>query len=67
MTATVKELKEKAIKLERRVNAAVEENFGYCPNEPWFDNLLEERKELRDEIWKNHLALYTELKELGIY
>ena len=54
-------IKQRRLKLELRIkrskkaiDKAVEWNFGYCPNEKWFDNLLESMR--NDEVELKGLA-----------
>lgn len=35
---------------QKRIDVAVENNFGYCPQEQWFDDLVEQRNLDQKEI-----------------
>jgi hypothetical protein len=44
------DIKQLLTNVRSKVDAAVEENFGYCPSYPWFDNLLDEMRVLEDQV-----------------
>jgi hypothetical protein len=49
------------VRLERvrgRVDAAVRENFGYCPSDGWFDGLLGDIYHLEMGLKRNNPSLY---------
>jgi hypothetical protein len=37
-------IKQRLLEIQKKIDAAVEENFGYAPQDDWFDRLLEERR-----------------------
>ena len=39
--------------LQNKIKEVVNENFGFCPNDEWFNYLLEERKVAEEEL-KNY-------------
>jgi hypothetical protein len=39
-------------KLTRQLEKACDDNFGYCPNYPWFDELLERQRVVFEDVQK---------------
>lgn len=35
---------------QKRIDAAVKNNFGYCPQEKWFDDLVDQRNSDQKEL-----------------
>jgi hypothetical protein len=46
------------------IEDAVEENFGYCPNDPWFNKIMDEYNENLDILKKRvGQKRYVEIQE----
>ena len=37
-------------RVDKRLDKAIHENFGYCPSYPWFDKLIDDRRCCIDEL-----------------
>jgi hypothetical protein len=49
------------LKVHSKIQDAVNENFGYSPNEPWFDKLVQERNELMQVLRQEDHSSYEKL------
>ena len=47
----------------KKVDDAVSENFGHCPQEKWFDDLLAELKKVEFELQRVAPELYAEYSD----
>ena len=51
-------IKRKLISLRKRVDKEVEGNFGYCPDSPVFDKLIDEMREYENQIKERDVGWY---------
>ena len=48
-------------KLTKQLEKACDDNFGYSPNHPWFDELLERQRVVFEEVQKADVVWFTEV------